>query len=370
LNRWRRDTGLPPRSDRHSSSRDKVPRNIENPSMQRFTWSKCWGPLALIMAGAGALPAAANDSSAELTVGGLVFTKSAEVSMESEDLTITPELVTVRYRFLNQSPKPVTLTVAFPLPDIDLSEADNVAIPASDPTNFVGFETKVDGKPITFTVNQRAVLGDKDVSALLRGLGVPLLALGAQHDKLAELPPAARDKLVDEGLLIPVGQTEQGKPIYGAGWKVKTSAVRQQTFAPNTTVLVEHRYKTSLGVSFDTVMRRALRANRGIEKEVERYRKDYCVTDKFLADLDKLAGTAAANTAKVQERRISYVLKTGANWAGPIKQFRLLVDSRNAGRLVSFCGPNLKTISPTTTEATAKDFTPDRDLKILIVGRF
>jgi hypothetical protein len=336
--------------------------------MQRLLFSKWLCPLALTIA--GALPAAANDSSAELTVGGLVFTKSAEVAMESEDLTITPEAITVRYRFINQSAKPVTLTVAFPLPDIDLSEGDNFAIPASDSINFLGFETKIDGKPVTFTMNQRAVVGDKDVSALLRGLKVPLFALGVQHDVLADLMPAARDKLVDEGLLVPIGQTEQGKPIYGAGWKVKTSAVRQQTFPPNKPVLVEHRYKTSLGMSFDTVMRRALRQKDGMQKEVERYRKDYCITDKFLADVDKLAGNAAANTARVQERRISYVLKTGANWAGPIKQFRLLVDTRKADRLVSFCGPNLKTISPTTTEATAKDFTPDKDLKILIVGRF
>ena len=99
----------------------------------------------------------------------------------------------MRYRFLNQSAKPVTLTVAFPLPDIDLSEGDNFAIPASDSVNFLGFETKIDGKPVTFTMNQRAVVGDKDVSALLRGLKVPLFALGVQHDT-ADLTPAARDK--------------------------------------------------------------------------------------------------------------------------------------------------------------------------------
>ena len=256
--------------------------------MQALTRLKWLGSLALVMAGAGSLPAAANDSSAELTVGGLVFTKSADVSMESEDLTITPEAVSVRYRFLNQSSKPVTLTVAFPLPDIDLSEADNYAIPASDSTNFVGFETKIDGRPVNFTMNQRAFLGDKDVSALLRSLGVPVFALGAQHNKLAELPQATRDKLIDDGLLVQAGQNEQGKPIYDAGWKVKTSAVRQQTFPPNRPVLVEHRYKTSLGVSFDTILRKALRQNKGMAKEFERYRKDYCITDKFLADVDKI----------------------------------------------------------------------------------
>ena len=72
----------------------------------------------------------------------------------------------------------------------------------------------------------------------------------------------------------------------------------------------------------------------------------------------------------MQERRINYVLKTAANGPGPIKQFRLVVDTRKADRLVSFCGPNLKVLSPTTIEGTAKDFAPDKDLKILIVGRF
>ena len=328
------------------------------------------GSLALLAAGTVFSQARANDSSAELSVGGLVFTKSADVSMEAEDLLITPDLVTVRYRFLNQSQKPVTLTVAFPLPEIDLSDGDNIAIPASDSINFVGFETKIDGKPVTFTMNQRAFLGEKDVSAMLGGMGVPLMPLGALHAKLDALAPASRDKLVDEGLLVQAGSNEQGKPIYDAGWKVKTSAVRQQTFPPNRPVAVEHRYKTSLGVSFDTILRKALRQNKGMAKEVERYRKDYCITDKFLADVDKIAGTAEANASKVQERRISYILKTGANWAGPIKQFKLVVDVQKANRLVSFCAPNIKTVSPTVVEVSAKDFTPDKDLKILIVGRF
>src|SRR5438132_6860174 len=116
--------------------------NGENRAMQHFIRS-CWsGALALVLLGVGALPAAAADASAELAVGGLVFPKSADISIESQDLTITPEAVTIRYKFLNQSPNPVTLTMAFPLPDLDLSAADNYAIPTSDSTNFVGFETK------------------------------------------------------------------------------------------------------------------------------------------------------------------------------------------------------------------------------------
>jgi uncharacterized protein DUF4424 len=319
---------------------------------------------------AGFQAAQANDSAAELSVGGLTFTKSADVSIESEELTITPDLVTVRYTFRNNAANPVNLTVAFPLPDIDLAEAETYAIPTNDPVNFVGFETKVDGKPVKLNIVQRAVLGVKDVGATLRGLGVPLLPVGAQQIKLTELQQPARDKLIDEGLLTQAGTNDQGRPLYEATWTVKTSAVRQQTFAPNRLITVEHRYRPSVGISQDTVLRKGLRQNKGMEKEIERYRNEYCIQPAFLGALDKLGGGAEANTGKVQERRIAYRLKTGANWAGPIKDFRLVVDRQKAERLVSFCAPNMKPISPTAIEASAKDFTPDKDLKILIVGRF
>jgi len=320
---------------------------------------------------AGAFAATqANDSAAELSVGGLTFTRSADVSMESEDLMISPDLVTVRYTFRNNSAAPVNLTVAFPLPDIELADAENYAIPTNDPINFVGFETKVDSKPVKLNIYQRAVLGTKDVSAMLRGLGVPLLPLGTQQVRLTELPQTVRDRLVEEGLLAQSGTNEQGRPLYDGTWTVKTSAVRQQTFAPNRLVTVEHRYRPSVGLSQDTVLRKGLRQNKGMEKEVERYRNEYCIQPTFFTALDKLAGGAEANTGKLQEKRIAYRLRTGANWAGPIKDFRLVVDRQRADRLVSFCAPSMKPISPTAMEMTAKDFTPDKDLKILIIGRF
>jgi len=323
--------------------------------------------LSSLLAGSRLL---ANDSVAELSVGGLVFTRTTAVSLESEDLSISPDLVVVRYRFLNQTAAPITLTVGFPLPDIDLSEAENYAIPANDSSNFLAFETKVDGKPINFTIRQAAYLGDKDVSAALRGAGVPLLPIGPDQARLTELPESTRAKLIDQGLLLPNGTDDRGRQLYIGGWKVKTAAVRQQTFPPNVPVAVEHRYRASVGVSFDTILRKGLRQKSGLAPEVQRYKKDYCVSDSFLASLDSLAGGAESNAANLQERRISYVLSTGANWAGPIKSFRLVVDKQKRDRLVSFCANDIKAISPSAVEVRATNFTPDKDLKILIVGRF
>ncbi len=153
-------------------------------------------------------------------------------------------------------------------------------------------------------------------------------------------------------------------------WVAKTSAVRQQTFPPERKVIVDHQYSPSVGTSYDTILRPALRHNKALLPEVERYRKEYCISDAFLAQLDKRAGKGAANTSMIQERRINYVLRTGANWAGPIRSFKLTIDPGAADRLVSFCPGKLAATAPNTLEFTANDFKPEGDLKILILGRF
>lgn len=314
--------------------------------------------------------ARANDSAAELSIGGLQFVRTNDIAMESEDLRISLDRVTVRYQFVNTSGKPVTLTVAFPLPDIDLSEAENIALPSADPINFVDFETRIDGVPAQFQIDQRAMVGDKDVSALLDQFKLPRLPVGSREIRVADLPEATRTRLADQGLLMPVRTDDKGRQQYDLAWVVKTSAVRQQTFAAERKVIVEHQYRPSVGTSQDTILRWILRHNKGLNPEVERYRKEYCVSDAFLAQLDKRAGNGVPNASMIQERRINYVLKTGANWAGPIRSFKLTIDPGATDRLVSFCPGQLKPTAPNALEFTATNFKPESDLKILILGRF
>jgi hypothetical protein len=121
-------------------------------------------------------------------------------------------------------------------------------------------------------------------------------------------------------------------------------------------------------MSFDTILRQGLRQNRNLEPEVQRYKSKYCVDDNFLKLVDGLRAADRPGKPRMVERRISYVLTTGANWAGPIKDFRLVVDKGNAERVVSFCGQDIKEISATQLELRATDFTPKQDLDILIVG--
>jgi len=323
-----------------------------------FGAALCWN--------AGVFPSQANDSSAELGVGGLAFTKNEAVSIESEDLSVSIDRVVVRYVFLNQSANPVTLTIAFPLPDLELADAEGLAIPASDPLNYVGFSTKIDGKPVSFTIDQHAVLNGKDVTASLRALRIPVLPIGVQQLKVSDLPEETRESAVAEGLLVQAGTNDKGLPLYEPTWTLKTSVVRQQTFPPGKRVSVEHRYRTSVGRSQDSVLRRGPRQSAALALEVERYKRKFCIGDDFLKAVDNLSGVSG--DGRVAERRISYILKTGANWAGPIKNFRLVVHKGQPDRIVSFCGGAIKKLSATAVELRGVDFTPTEDLNIIILG--
>jgi hypothetical protein len=68
------------------------------------------------------------------------------------------------------------------------------------------------------------------------------------------------------------------------------------------------------------------------------------------------------------EARLEYVLKTGANWSGSsIGRFRLVVDKGDPRNLVSFCMDDVRKISPTQFESIHSDYSPERNLEILIL---
>jgi hypothetical protein len=96
--------------------------------------------------------------------------------------------------------------------------------------------------------------------------------------------------------------------------------------------------------------------------------RDYCVDAAFFASLDRLARQGGGEYPSLPEQRIGYVLITGANWRSPIADFRLVVDKGSPSNLVSFCGEGVRKISATQFEVRRRNWRPDRDLKILIVG--
>ena len=87
------------------------------------------------------------------------------------------------------------------------------------------------------------------------------------------------------------------------------------------------------------------------KEERNRYQREYCAGSKFRKAAKRFPEAS-------QERWLTYILKTGANWAGPITDFKLTVDKGSPNNLVSFCGTGVTKISPTRFEMRAKNFTP------------
>jgi len=64
---------------------------------------------------------------------------------------------------------------------------------------------------------------------------------------------------------------------------------------------------------------------------------------------------------------VQYVLTAGAHWGGPIGEFHLIVDKEDPDAVMSTCLAGLKKTGPTRFEVRAKDFTPEQDLRFLVV---
>ncbi len=105
----------------------------------------------------------ANDSTAVMAAGGLVFTKSDSIIMEEEDLFISQDKIRVAYRFRNTSNKPITTRVAFPLPELSANDEFTGNI---DPTskNPMNFSVTVDGKKLQFDTERKKLGSGEDIS--------------------------------------------------------------------------------------------------------------------------------------------------------------------------------------------------------------
>jgi hypothetical protein len=181
---------------------------------------------------------------------------------------------------------------------------------------------------------------------------------------LTGLSPANQAALKTEGL-IKFDEWNENRPV--PLWRTTVNFHRNQTFPVGRPVTVEHSYAPiaggSVGGSLDPQYRNA---------DTERHYADtYCADASFLSGITGRYTQARRRNADAQilasEVWLGYVLKSGANWAGPIRDFTLTVDKGKANSLVSFCGTGVRRITPTQFQMRRTNFTPTQDLNILIV---
>lgn len=320
--------------------------------------------LGALMAGA----AQANDSTGHLAAGGLLLSKTDAIEMRSEELYVSEKEVRVRYRFFNKTGADIKTQVGFPMPDVPpRGDEDNYELPVPDAVNFLSFSTKVDGKPVTMQMDQHAVAGGVDQTAMLRGLHLPLTHFqDATVKTLRALPREQQAKLVTLGLAredeYDIGQGMQ--KYVEPNWTLRTTYHWEQVFPAQKEVVIEHRYKPAVGSTAGSFVS----AGQPEPEVLAGYKERYCVDDDFLNAALRASKAVEAKSSFLTERRIEYVLVTGANWAGPIKDFRLVVDKGSPSSLVSFCATGVKKIGPTQFEVRATDFTPSQNLNVLILA--
>lgn len=316
-----------------------------------------------------ASPALANDTTAELRTGGLVFVRSDVVAMEREDLYISPGEVRVAYRFRNTSNADVDSIVAFPMPDIQGDPNSDVAVPDSQADNFLGFSVEVDGRRIEPQLEQKAFAAGLDVTAALIAAGIPLNPYSENaYAALARLPDAMKADWAARGIVahssydMGDGEVDETVPV----WTMKSTYWWRMNFPRGKPIDVRHSYQPSVG---GTVGVTFLSEGKPDKARLDEYRYKYCLDDSIVRTVQRAMARDPDGLPPFYESWISYVLTTGGNWAGSIGDFRLTLDKEEAGNLISFCGENVRKVGPTTFEMRATDFFPERDLEILLLRR-
>lgn len=303
--------------------------------------------------------ALANDTYATLGAGGLVPLKSHEIEMVSEDLRISVHRITIHYVFRNTTERDVKALVAFPLPDLNgetLYYAP-IRIPAENRANFLNFTVTSDGQPVAVQQESRAFLDKREVTARLRAAGVsPTVFLAPLNAALSKISSAERQKLLSENL---IEADDSGGHGWVARWALRVKFYWNQEFPAGKNVVLDQTYQPIVGGSY-------LTTNDGGQWSVT----PYCGGAPALREIARIMqGFPGSKDADIIlfERTIDYILTTGNNWSGPIRNFHLTVETDSPDDIVLTCMQGLKRTAATRYELQRSDFHPREELKLKIL---
>lgn len=293
----------------------------------------------------------ANDGTGTVGTGGVEYIKNDKIAMVTEDLFISPKEIKVRYQYENLTDQDITENILFPLPKVDAIQD----LPFADTKGLIDSFTIIsDGKSVKPKVHPRAYM------------------FYANQDKLEDVTEALQScGLTDEELLSPWTakvdmdkvdqkvQKCQHEKIQQLGyqndgyrtWQAEVIYSWQQTFKANGMTKIEHTYQPLVGGGLSLEI--------GL-KEKNGPKEMYCISDKLEKRLYKVA--KKTNGAHDQ---LGYILKTGANWAKPIRQFNLTVTAPK-NQTIAFCwNGKVKRVSDQKVTVSEQNFLPKQDLDIL-----
>lgn len=312
--------------------------------------------------------------------GGLEPTKVEEISIEREDLYISPDRVRVHYIFRNASERGIIAPVLFPLPEIDAyrqSDDSFVAAIERDEGPAIGVSVKVGGHPLEVKARQRAYSRDgTEITGRLVRHGLTLVGAHNMSAALKNLLPKDVDALTADGLII----LDTLSSTYSPNWTVRGEYMWKQTFPANSTIEVSIEYKPLTGgiywhnfsLSNDDIPS-------SVEADISFYANKwsrspwperYCVNAGHLDALSQLTRTTTEDSG-VSVFWTRYILVSALNWAGAIGTFHLTVDTQNSHAVAAFCAPDgkapIRKTGPTTSEVTIEQFVPRENFSLVVI---
>jgi hypothetical protein len=298
--------------------------------------------------------ACGNNSAVAVGVGGIQLIRQELVAMEKEELSISMDKVTVAYEFRNTSDRDITTEVAFPIPEF--------GYPCMDPNQnhrFDDFKVFVDGNPVLYETEIKAMVKGKDVTSILAehairpetfGGYICDILYGGSNYSVNSLSAEKIKRLKELGII-----SEDEHYPYPL-WSVFIKYHWNQTFPAHKIVSIRHEYKPLIGYHL-------ISPNKILEEH-----PDSCVDASDIRNFNLSEG----DIPSLPVSWIKYILTTANSWKTPINDFTLrlkpLKDSREEAQ-IKFCwdGPvewNDK------GEATVhmKNFLPQKDLVVFFFG--
>jgi len=318
----------------------------------------------LLLFSLGAIPSYANDSIARIAAGGLVLEQSNYIEMVSEDLAISTTEISVDYLFHNHSKKDINELIAFPVP---LREWDPGLFPVA--RFYPGsFYVHVNGKKVPTHLVREAVFEGTDVTARL-------IEIGLTRSQIFEFEGCSYDN-EEQGKGICGFTSRQMTALKALGihgdtlWKIQETLIWRQTFPAGEDTRVSHVYTPAVGGYYyfsrlenapDKASNKSIVTNAGFSDEAC---IDEATSRSINARINNLHKTGV-DTVAVLVSDVEYILGTGRNWRGPIRDFTLRVTKSLPDEVVSLCFPGKPhKVHALSYEFHQKDYYPQNSVVV------
>lgn len=286
-------------------------------------------------------PSWADDAVEAAATGTIVFEKAAEIIMQDETLTISRAAsknfgeenfsIDVDFHFKNISDHDVTRKIAFVLPPVQCRMDENSmweGLDYHDNTQTLNkglkdFTTTVDNQPQVFTIRTEAMLGEKNITNLLKKLQIPLNPCKVQMTAAGKPDPRYSADLQKYHLLTLSNEAAWSENIYFE-WT--------QLFPAGKVINIHHHYTPIIGEAVPG-LRTMEELNSWFTGETPPLYPIWNRNPATLSDsnpsiiynkIDETNGDGHMRFCIIPEW-VRYHLTTGAYWNGGIGLFKLII---------------------------------------------